>query len=265
LTQCPATPANPPCVTQIGSNGRINCDGSLPSNNTDLPLSVWAFYYSGGGGISGACGTTKAMSTLLSYPVKSPPAVNSGCPGSQTIDNHGNPIDQLGSGNGWPTIGVANETTIYVCNNTAVSISGNLQVAGPVQFYIQLDSSTNQSFVNKKTPTLAITDGSTVNVSPPAPPNPLPDASLLQIFSNSSGNIGDKSANTFYYGGTIYAPNASLSDAGCQGVYYGAMIVGTLTCNGGPNLTINYDADLANLYGPWSTSGYVQIPPVTIP
>jgi hypothetical protein len=258
LTNCSDTPTNPPCV-KIASNGLIDCNGTVHSANADLPLSVLALYYSGGGGVSGACGTTQSVSTLFNVPVKTPPA------GTWTCPNNG----QLGSNiPGAPTeIGATGQTTIYVCNDTAVTIDGHLQVDGPVQFYIQLDSSTNQSFVNSKTPTLSITKGSTVNVTPPVPPTALPDATWLQIFSNSSGTIGDNSNQPFYYGGTIYAPKASLTGDGCQSVYYGSLVLDSFRCNGGPNLTINYDTDLNYLYGPWSTSGYVQIPPgsVTIP
>jgi hypothetical protein len=254
LTTCGDTATNPPCV-KIASNGLINCNGTSHSANQDLPFSVLALYYSGGGGVSGACGTTQSVSTLFNVPVKSPPA------GTWTCPNNG----QLGSNiPGAPTtIGATDQTTTYVCNDTAVTIDGNLQVAGPVEFYIQLSSSTNQSFINSKTPTLTITRGSTVNVTPPVPPN-LPDATLLQIFSNSSGTIGDNSNQAYYYGGTIYAPNASLTGDGCQSVYYGSLVLGSFTCHGGPNLTINYDADLGNLFGPWSTTGYVQIPPGTV-
>jgi hypothetical protein len=256
LTTCPNTPSTPACL-EIASNGLINCNGTSHSNNQDLPLSVLALYYSGGGGVSGACGTTQAVSTLFNVPVKSPPAGTYNCPGN----------GQLGSGiTGAPTIiGAPGQTTIYVCNDTAVTISGNLQVAGPVQFYIQLDSSTNQSFISSRTPTLNIIPNSTVNVIPPVPPTTLPDATMLQVFSNSSGTVGDSNGQGFYYGGTIYAPNASLTGDGCQSVYYGSLVLGSFTCHGGPNLTINYDEDLGKLYGPWSTSGYVQIPPGSIP
>jgi hypothetical protein len=261
-------PTNPVCV-EIGSNGTINCPGTSHSANQDLPLSVLADYYSGGGGVSGACGTTQPFDTLYNLPDKPPPAGNYQCPGNLTTDSKGNKVAQLGTGYGQPTIGTTDPTqqpTIYVCNNTYVSIQGNLQVLGPVQFYIELDSATNQALnANPGIPTLDIATGATVNVTPPAPPTTLPDAKLLQIFTNSTGTIGRKSNGAFYYGGTIYAPNASLTDAGCQSVYYGALVINSFRCNGGPNMTIYYDKDLANLYGPWVTTGYVQIPPGSVP
>jgi hypothetical protein len=258
---CADAAVNPACV-KIGSNGIINCPGTSHSSNSDLPLSVLAVYYSGGGGVSGPCGTTQPVSTLFNVPVQSPPAGTWTCPGN----------GQLGSNTTGPaTIGTPGQTTVYVCNNTSVTISGNLQVVGPVQFYIQLDSSTNQSFVSSKTPTLEITAGSTVNTSINTNPAPssaqLPDASLFQVFSNSSGTIGSTngSAAAYYYGGTMYAPNATLTGNGCASSFYGSLVLNKFVCNGGPALTINYDKDLANLFGPWSTSGYVQIPPATLP
>jgi hypothetical protein len=260
LTVCPDQVTSPPC-TQIGSNALINCNGSTQSSNHDLPLSLLALYYSRGGGINGACGTTQAVPQTVNYPDKSPPAANLGCPFPIATEN-GQPVAQLG-GTNWPAIGVAGTTSVYVCRNTAVSISGHLEVDGPVQFYVQLDQSTNSAFINAKPqaePTLDFDTGATVNVSLPVGPTNLPNATLLQFFTNSSGTIGYKNNGAFYYGGTIYAPEATMTDAGCQGVYYGSLVLSSFQCNGA-NLTVSYDTDFENIYGPWGTTGYVQIPP----
>jgi hypothetical protein len=271
VTVCQDQVTTSPCA-EIGSNGPINCNGNGTSQNNDLARSVWALYYSGGGGVSGACGTTKPVQSTVSFPDKSPPAGNWTCPGDLTTPG-GQPaglqVSQLGAGTSWPTIGAAGQTTVYVCTDTALSIVGNLQVLGSVQLYIQLDSSTNQAFINHSphtVPALDFATGVSVYTTPPGPPTALPDATLLQIFTNSSGTIGYSPNGAFYYGGTIYAPDATMTDAGCQGKYYGSLILNTFTCNGA-NLSVNYDNDLGQIYGPWGTTGYVQIPPgpVSIP
>jgi hypothetical protein len=41
----------------------------------------------------------------------------------------------------------------------------------------------------------------------------------------------------------------------------GAIVIGTYTCNGGPNLTVNYDGRLqTQLDQNWTVSNYQQIP-----
>ena len=260
----PANGAMGSCVG-IGSNGTISCNGGLSSNVTST-------YYTGGGGVSGSCGTPNANSTLYNLIVPSTPSNYFLCPnGGQLGSNQTVPAGQTIQGVNAPL-----PSGTYLCYNQALTINGNLTVSGCatpslpnpcVTIDVILDSSTNSSWVNSGTPTVDITAGSYVNVSPSITSNPppagttLPDATQLTIASNSTGTVGDSNGQGYYYGGVLNAPDASLVGDGCKSVYYGAAIVNTLTCNGGPHLSVYYDSLLSQVYGPWGTSGYTQINP----
>jgi hypothetical protein len=167
----------------------------------------------------------------------------------------------------------------YLCYNQAVTIKGNLTVSGCatpslpsacVTIDIILDSATDASWVNAGTATLDITAGSYVNVNtgittdPPPAGVALPDATQLTIATNSTGTVGDSAGQGYYFGGVLYAPDASMTGDGCKSVYYGAAVINTLTCNGGPHLSVYYDSLLTQVYGPWTTSGYTQINPKSV-
>jgi Tfp pilus assembly protein PilX len=238
---------NPSGAVAIGSNGTISCNGGLGPNITSV-------YYTGGGGISGSCGTPSAQATA--YPVSTPtaPSTSSGCP------NGGD----LGSAYGasWSTLSPGT----YLCT-VPVTISGTLTVPNasatdPVKLYVILPSSTNLS----STTAVTIIRSSLVNAaSSYTGSSPLPVATALQILSNAVGAVGGDNGQGYYFGGVIDAPQAFLTGDGCKSVYYGALVINTLTCNGGPNLTVNYDTGLRQLYTPWSMSGYTDIPAALIP
>lgn len=237
------------CVS-IGSNGTISCNGSLGSNVTSV-------YYTGGGGVSGNCGTLSPVSTLYKLSVPTAPTSNYlACPNGGKIG-----ANQTVSG----TVAGVNaplDAGTYYCNNTQLVIDGNLTVSGSVTIDVILDSTTNTSWVNSGTPTIDITAGSYVNVDPTGAT--LPDATALTINSNSTGTVGDSNGQGYWYGGILDAPDASLTGDGCKSVYYGAAIINTLTCNGGPHLAFYYDSALTTVYGPWTAAGYQQINPSSV-
>ncbi|MGH9063218.1 MAG: DUF7305 domain-containing protein [Acidimicrobiales bacterium] len=230
-----ATPGAPPTCGKvyIGSNGTIVCHGGMSSN-------VNVVYFSGGGGVSG-CSNTTADPTLYSLPIKSAPTspTPQACPGSGTITG------DLAPG-------------VYLCT-VPVTMSGNVVIspAGEVDLYIDLPAASNTS----STGALVIPAGSTVNCpSCGASPPTYPVAKDLQIFTNSIGNVGDSNGGGFTFGGVIYAPQANLTANGCKSVFYGALILNTLTCNGGPHLSVNYDEMLAAVTNPSAISNYSEIP-----
>lgn len=241
----------PSCVA-IGSNGTIACNGSLGSN-------VTAVYYTGGGGVSGSCGTLSPVGTLYKLTVPTAPTSYLPCPNGGKL-GAAQPVNGTVAGVNSPLPGGT-----YLCSDTQLYINGNLSVGGAVTIDVILDSATNTSWVNSGTPTVDITAGSYVNVDPTFAT--LPDATMLTVNSNSTGTVGDSNGQGYYYGGVLDAPNASLTGNGCKSVYYGAAIINTLTCNGGPHLAFYYDSALTGVYGPWSETGYTQINPssVTIP
>ncbi|HWE66876.1 MAG TPA: hypothetical protein VG298_09550, partial [Acidimicrobiales bacterium] len=148
-----------------------------------------------------------------------------------------------------------------------ITITGNLAVTGgPVQLFVNiLDPNAST------TTDIDITAGSTVNYNGSVDASgkcvlsgTLPDATQLQIFTNGAGLVGDSSGKGYCFGGILYAPNASLTGNGCKSSYLGAVVINIFTCNGGPNLGFYYDNALKALFGPWTTSGYTQIPPSTV-
>jgi type II secretory pathway pseudopilin PulG len=61
--------------------------------------------------------------------------------------------------------------------------------------------------------------------------------------------------------GVIDAPSAQITTNGCKMDLTGALVIGTFTCNGGPNLTVNYDSRLQTLTSQdWTVRNYSEIP-----
>ncbi len=248
-----ASSSNPDSTGQvsIGSNGTITCNGGLGSNVTSI-------YYGGIGSLSSSCGTPQSVSTSYPLPAPTAPASSLGCP------NSGN----LGSGiSGGPTTLTPGT---YLCTQP-VTINGLLNVSGSVSLYIILDPATYNSGTNA----LTITRGSYVNdmsdycaansgASGCAPPPDLPTAANLQILSNSNGYVGNDNGQGYDFGGILYAPQAQLTEDGCKSQYYGSLVINTLTCNGGPHLSVSYDGELSSVVGAWAPSGYLQINPSSV-
>ena len=241
------------CVA-IGSNGTIKCSGGLSSNVTSV-------YYTGGGGVSGSCGSLSPIGQLYQLTVPSAPTSGNTLP----CPNGG----KIGAGQTVagtvPGVNAALGAGTYVCSDTQLVINGNLVLGGAVTIDVILSSNTNTTWANSGIPTIDITAGSYVNADPTGAT--LPDATKLTIATNSTGTVGDSNGQGYTYGGVLNAPDASLTGDGCKSVYYGAAIINTLTCNGGPHLSFYYDNALTTVFGPWSEGGYTQINPskVTIP
>ena len=251
---CPSTATNPACV-EVGSNGTISCNGGIPS-------SVTSVYFTGGGGTSStssSCPTPQYNTGKYQVPAPAlpGPTPNDGCPFSAG----------LGTGFSYPTLSPG-PNGVYVCTGT-VTISGSLAITGDVKLYIMLSPATDASYDANKTPTLDIAAGSevntTINQDPPPANAQLPDPTQLEIFSNSTGTVGDSKGLGYYMSTILYAPNANLTGDGCKSVYYGSLVINTLSCEGGPHLRLYYDSDVQYTYGPWTASGYVQIPPKSVP
>jgi len=252
----PATSSNPDPTGEVtvGSNGPINCNGGLGSNVTVV------YYGTGGVGSSQSsnCGRYQSNPDTYYLAPPSPPADALPCPDGGLM---GSAIA------GAPSSLAAGS---YLCT-TPVTISGVLDVDGPVQLYVMLDP----TLYGSTTGAITITSGSYVNDQAdycaanggcsPAPD--LPASQDFQLFTNATGTVGNSNGSGFWFGGIVYAPDASLTADGCKSVYYGSLTINTLTCNAGPHLTVYYDETLATDYGPWAASDYTQVNPssVTIP
>jgi hypothetical protein len=61
--------------------------------------------------------------------------------------------------------------------------------------------------------------------------------------------------------GIVDAPSANITSNGCKMALTGALVIGTYTCNGGPNLIVNYDSRLQTVTSiDWSVRNYTEIP-----
>ena len=259
----PASSSNPNGSggVSIGSNGSITCNGGLGSN-------VGVVYYGTGGVASNGttpCGSYQSYPNLYYLPTPAAPSGALPCPGlSATVGGVG--IDELGTGYAGAPVTLSAGT--YECT-TPVAMSGSLNVSGSVQLFIILDPTQYGS----ATAALTVAPDSYINDTAdycanggssgchPAPE--LPASQNLEILTNSTGTLGNSNGDGYYLGAILYAPTASITENGCKSHYYGTVVVGAVTCNGGPHLFVSYDDTLSTLYGPWTPGQYTQINPAT--
>ena len=248
----------------IGSNGSITCNGGLGSN-------VAVVYYGSGSVASSGtspCGGYQSYPNLYYLPTPTAPTNALPCPGlAGTMTSGGTQysVSEFGTGYAGAPSTIVGGT--YLCT-TPVAMSGVVTVLGSVQLNIILDSSFGST-----TPALTIIRGSYVNDASDAcaagaitachPTPNLPASQNLQILTNSTGTVGNDNGQGYYLGAVLYAPLASLTQDGCKSYYYGTLIVGELTCNGGPHLFVSYDSTLSTVYGPWTPGAYTQVNPAT--
>lgn len=252
FTACSTTSSANPCL-YIGSDKSLTCSGPSPAG-------VGALYYNTGSvGGSKVCGTPQSQNSNYTVATPSVPGnvVNQGCPNGGL----------LGSGYGYPTIGPGLwECTSEVYVSGTLSVSAAVTDTNPVLLYI-MTGGAGGNFIN-------ITASSQINTSityaqmkggsgPPSTAS-LPDSELFQLYTDSTGSLTTNGTNGFVYGGIIDAPQATMINNGCQSYYFGASIINTYTCNGGPNLGIYYDSQLSSYYGPWQVSSYQQINPSAV-
>jgi Tfp pilus assembly protein PilX len=238
----------------IGSDGALSCHGNLATN-------VMPSYYQANGSTNGTeCGDP--TTTDYVYPTPTAPSSYTACP------NNGN----FGSGASpsWPTLGSANTTTTILCT-VPVTISGQLTILGEVDLYVILTPPAPSG----QTQAIGWTTGSYINDGYDYCLNVLgksngyctnqygvPVSTNFQVHTNSTLDVGDTSGHGFYFAGILDAPQAGMTENGCKGVFYGAIILNSFTCNGGSSgFTLNYDEALTQQYGPWVISGYREIPP----
>jgi Tfp pilus assembly protein PilX len=241
-TYTPGGTVNPDGSMAIGSNNSLDCNGGIGNSNVTTVIFTQ-------GNISGCASPTTIAQRYNppSFPTTEPT-------GAQTLPNGG----VIGSTNGYPDLGSPGATTVYWATSP-VSIAGNLTMQGPVQLYIMLDP----SVYNSNTVDLSISAGSYVNFPPAG--TPLPDPTTFEVFSNATGQFGGNTGLGYTLSGIIDAPGAQLTANGCKSVYYGALIINTMYCNGSSSgFTVYYDSGLSQQYGAWVTSGYTQINPASV-
>ena len=261
-THCPTSATDQPCL-YIGSNGTVSCSGPSPASVVGI------YYNTGSGGGSDSCGTAQSQNTI--YNVADPTAPIPPGDTTYTCPNDG----QFGTAYGYGTI----DPGTYLCTQP-IQISGTLSVdpsasaTNPVKIYVILGGSGAAN--TSSTAFAQIATDSQINTSityadmsggGPTSTDTLPDAKLFQLYTNSIGQLTVNGTHGFVYGGILDAPEASITTNGCKSYFFGAAVINTYTCHGGPNLGLYYDNSLSSYYGSWQVSDYQQINPssVTIP
>jgi hypothetical protein len=130
--------------------------------------------------------------------------------------------------------------------------TGNVTFSGTVSF-----SSPTSVFVIPPSGSTATVEmsGSTVN--------PGGDPRNFSLYVAGSGTVDTgNGSNAATINGLLYAPSANMTTNGCQMTLTGALVIGSYTCNGGPNLTINYDDRIQDvLQQNWTVKDYTELGP----
>ncbi len=84
---------------------------------------------------------------------------------------------------------------------------------------------------------------------------------VVYVAGAGTVDMGNGVAHAPTITGIVVAPSANMSIPGCGLTVTGAIVIGTFTCNGGPNLRVNYDSRLQTLTSQdWSVRNYTEIP-----
>jgi hypothetical protein len=135
--------------------------------------------------------------------------------------------------------------TYYCTGSVTFSNLLSITTSGPVRIYVIPTSGT------------ADLDFSGTTITPY-----LGDPRNFAVYLAGAGtvNMGNGS-HAATITGTLWAPSANITSNGCKMSLTGALVIGTYTCNGGPNLSINYDSRLQTLVSvDWAVANYTEIP-----
>jgi type II secretory pathway pseudopilin PulG len=136
-------------------------------------------------------------------------------------------------------------TGIYYCTgDVTFSSAAPITVIGSVQvFVIPTSGTANVGFAST-----TINDGGD------------PRNFVVHIAGAGTIDMGNGAHNATITG-VIDAPSAQITTNGCKMDLTGALVIGTFTCNGGPNLIVHYDSRLQSLTSQdWTVRNYSEIP-----
>jgi type II secretory pathway pseudopilin PulG len=137
-------------------------------------------------------------------------------------------------------------------------LAGTFSCTGTVTFSSSATISVNGSFQLYIIPSSGTADlafaGTDINTGG--------DPTKFQVYLAGAGTVDmGNGAHAATITGTIWAPNANMTTNGCKMALTGALVIGTFTCNGGPNLSINFDSRIQALVGKnWTVTNYTEIP-----
>lgn len=224
---------DPNSQADVGSNGTITCNSGASEGSGQVSYQKsWK-------------GCPQQIAGTGSYQPQNPVTAAS-CPSPNTADPPVPCVPASGY-NACPTGNTFTGTIsgVYYCTSS-VTFSGTVTVSGSASVFVIPPSASTASVEMS---------GSSVN----AGGNPL-DFSLYVAGSGTVDTGNGSQAATI--NGLLYAPSANMTSNGCQMTLTGALVIGTYTCNGGPNLTINYDDRIQQiLQQNWTVKDYTELGP----
>ena len=134
--------------------------------------------------------------------------------------------------------------TYYCTGDVTFASAGPITVIGSFQlFVIPTQGTANVGFA-----------GTTINSGGD------PRNFVVHVAGAGTVDMGNGAHNATITG-VIDAPSAQITSNGCKMDLTGALVIGTFTCNGGPNLTVHYDSRLQTLTSQdWTVRNYSEIP-----
>jgi hypothetical protein len=241
-------------VAVAGSNGTIECKGGGGGQkNTVYP----------GGNVDTACNNPTYLDSGSYNPL--PPVALADC---TTVSKNIPKIPCYpGTAENCPAVSGVLPATLspgqYLCRSSVKFRTGVTEIGsgttngGVVEIFViptsgtanvLFDDNANINFDDKNTASTADdTEG---------------DPTKLRVYLAGAGlfepDKGGQHAGTFV--GIAYAPQASMTSNGCKEIWRGAILFNTLTCNGGPNLTVKYDTRVAALTDQdWTVTNYREV------
>jgi hypothetical protein len=232
----PYYPPDPSRLADVGSNATITCNSGASEGNQQVSFKdSWKSCPTQIAGV----GSYQPMDPVLAANCPRP---NTNMPPVPCV-----PADNVlpcPSGNVFGTLGVIFPGA-YLCTGTvSFTTAGPIHVLGAVEIYVIPTSGTANIELA----------GATINNGG--------DPTDFSLYLAGAGTVDTgNGAHAATMTGTIWAPSGVITDNGCQMSLTGSIVIGTYTCNGGPNLTINYDARLQALVSQnWTVSNYTEIP-----
>jgi hypothetical protein len=237
-----------------GSNGTIECKGGGGGQkNTVYP----------GGNVDVACNNPTYLDSGSYNPL--PPVAQADC--STVPKNTPKQPCYPGTVENCPAVaGVLPKTLVpgqYLCRTSVRFQSGVTEVSssstngGVVDLFV-IPSSGTANVLFDDDANINFDDKNTASTSDDTEGDP----TKLRVYLSGAGlfepDKGGAHAGTFV--GIAYAPQASMTSNGCKEIWRGSILFNTLTCNGGPNLTVKYDTRVAALTDQnWAVANYYEI------
>jgi hypothetical protein len=227
---------DPNRLASVGSNNTVTCNGGGQEgdaqvsyknswNGCPTPVAGVGSYLPKDPVVAGSCPTANTNSPPVPCVPASVPVPN--CP----------------IGNVFGVLGVVSGT--YYCAGS-VSFSSVLPITVVGSFQLFVIPSSGTANVNFTSTT--INDGGD------------PRNFVVHVAGAGTIDMGNGAHNATITG-IVDAPSANITSNGCKMDLTGALVIGNYTCNGGPNLTVNYDSRLQTVTSfDWSVHNYTEIP-----